>query len=116
MSRIELAKISEISFGYGGYQDVQFGISISFSGKGFGVSDFKGFWSLDIEANERTEWTEQDRDKIYAEMMRWINTIMKKAKVYDLDQLKNIPVELTFEGSGHGCSGLESWRILEEVL
>ena len=106
-----LGKIKSIKMGYGGYQNVQFGVSIVLEGDGCGCGDFKGTWSLDIKRSKDTQWTEADRDKTFAETMRWLNDIMKQAKVKSLIELKNIPVEIIFVNNQ-----LKEWRILSEVL
>ena len=106
-----IGKIERVSFGYGGYQDAQFGISVTLSSGCLAVGDFKGTWSLDIEHTEHCKWTEADRDKQYAELCRFVNRLMKDAKVKSVEKLKDVPVEWTSEGNT-----LKSWRILTEVL
>jgi len=108
---VKLGKIKDISFGYGGYQDAMFGLSITLSGVGWGVGDFKGVWSLDITVSEYTEWTEEDRDKDFARVCRFTNRLLQEAKKRTIDELKNIPVEVTFDGNT-----LKSWRILTEII
>jgi hypothetical protein len=107
----ELGKIESVSFGYGGYQGVMFGMSLTFEGKGWGVSTFDGFWGPDIEVSGHTKWTEADRSKHYDEVMRKVAATLKQAKVKSVDDLKGIPVEVTFDQGT-----LVGWRILEEVL
>jgi len=111
MEEAKLGKIENILFGYGGYQNAMFGLSITLSGKGWGVGDFKGGWSLDITVGEYTKWTEEDRDKEFAKVCRFTNKLLQDAKKQTIDQLKNIPVEVTFDGNS-----LKSWRILTEVI
>jgi len=108
-----IGKIESVKLGYGGYQDVMFGISVTLTSKkdSWGVSDFKGTWGMTIEVSDRTEWTEEDRRKQYADTMVFIDELMQKAKVTDLNKLVNTPVEVTFDGNT-----LKEWRILEEVL
>jgi hypothetical protein len=106
-----LGKISGISFGLGGYQNVMMGLSVSLSGEGSVCSDFKGTWGLGIEVNERTKWTEKDRSKHFDETVRYINKLLIDAKVEKIDQLRGIPVEIIYEGMT-----LKSWRILTEVI
>lgn len=106
-----IGKINSIRLGYGGYQDTQFGLSVDFTSKdGWGVCDFKGFWSIDIKS-KNCKWTEIDRDASFAETMRLINKLLSQSNKKSLDQLKGTPVEVTFEGNR-----LKSWRILTEVL
>ena len=108
-----LGKIENVRFGYVGYQDMMFGLSLTFTGKdGWGVSaTVANSWSLDMDCPIHARWTEEDRDAGFAKTMRKINEIMKDAKVTDVHQLKGIPVEVTFEGKA-----LKDWRILTEVL
>lgn len=111
-TRKEFGKITNVVFGYGGYQDAQFGLSLSFEGKGWGCGTFiAGGWSLDITADEYAKWTEEDRIRTMGEMVLKVNVIMQKAKVHDVTKLLNKPVEVTFESNT-----LKDWRIFEEVL
>lgn len=109
-----LGKIKSVSFGHGGYQDAQLGLSITFESEkeGWGVGKFYGGWDAEmIDCSEHAKWTETDRDKTYSDTMRFISKILKQAKVNTVDQLKDIPVECTFD-----FNTLKDWRILEEVL
>lgn len=108
MERIELGKIQSICFGYGGYQGAMLGVSVTLGGAGWGVSDHRGTWA---ERSEFAKWTVEDQMKIWADVCVWVRDLLKDAKVQSLDQLKGIPVEVTFEGNV-----LKSWRILKEVL
>jgi hypothetical protein len=109
----EIGKITNVSYGFGGYQDAMFGVSFSFGSDktGWGCGDFKGAWGPGITVDKYTKWTEADRSRINDETTRFIADIMVKAKVRDIQSLKGVPVEVTFEGN---C--LKSWRILEEVI
>lgn len=107
-----LGKISSVYFGYVGYQDMQFGLFLSFSmgSRGVGATIAQG-WCLDMECSEYCKWTEEDRDIGFAKTMREINSIMQKAKVKEIHELNGKPVEVILENNS-----LKSWRILEEVL
>jgi hypothetical protein len=107
----ELGKIKSVFVGHGGYQDVQLGITFIFEGEGFGIGDFRGFWDVSIESDKNTKWTEKDRDAAYAKTMRFISKVLTDAKVANVAELKNKPVEVTIEDMR-----LKSWRILTEVL
>ena len=108
----ELGKIKSVKFGHSGYQDAQLCIQFTLGGEGWSVCDSKGGWDAElIKCDERCKWTEADRDKDYAETMRFISKLLKQAKVHDVSQLKDIPVECTFDGNL-----LKEWRILEEVI
>jgi len=111
MNRKELGRITHATFGYGGYQDAQFGLSIVLEGSEWGTSSFKGEWSLDIDCSEHCKWTEEDRSNGYAEVVRFLNKTLKDAKKQHVDELVGVPIEAEFEGVI-----LKSWRILTEVL
>ena len=107
-----LAKISDITFGLGGYQECMIGLHVTLEGKGWGVGATESAWDAEkIKHTVRCKWTEKDRNKQYAEIMRYVSKLLKQAKVDSIDKLKNIPVEVTMDGNL-----LKSWRILEEVL
>lgn len=108
----KLGKIESVKFGLGGYQEAMLGLSVTLSGEGWGVGDFKGNWDAEtIKVSEYTKWTETDRDKGYSDTMRFLSKLLKEAKVSSVDKLKGIPVEVTFDGNL-----LKEWRILTEVL
>jgi hypothetical protein len=107
-----LGKITSVRFGHGGYQDAMLGLSVSLGDGSWGVGDFKGNWDAElIKHTEHTKWTEEDRSKGYNETMRFVSKLLKEAKVDTIDKLKNIPVEVTFDGNL-----LKEWRILTEVI
>lgn len=108
----KLGKIKSVRFGHGGYNDACLGLSVSLGGDGWGVGDFKGTWDAEmIKHSEDTKWTEEDRTKGYDETMRLLSKLLKEAKVDSVDKLKDIPVEVTFDGML-----LHEWRILTEVI
>ena len=107
----ELGKIESIDIGYGGY-DGMFGLNVSLSGKGWGVGDFIGTWSVEIEVNDRTKWTEADRVKLFADVMTRVNILLRDAKKKSLRHLVGVPIEAIFNED----RTLSSWRVLTEVL
>ena len=108
----KLGKIESVRFGHGGYQDACLGLSVTLSGSGWGVNDFKGTWDVEmIKVSEYTKWDEKDRTKGYDETMRFLSKLLKEAKVSSVDKLKGVPVECSFEGTL-----LKEWRILTEVI
>jgi len=110
--RKELGKIQRVSFGHGGYQNACLGIDFTLGGDVWSVSDTKSAWDANlITCDDDNKWTEEDRDKQYAEIMRYISDLLRDAKVHDVSGLEGIPIEVTFEGMI-----LKSWRILKEVL
>lgn len=107
----KLGKIASARFGYGGYQDAQFGLSLEFICDGWGCGTFCGAWSIEIEVGPQTKWTETDRDAEFAACVRRLNNWMRDANVRDVSALVGIPVECTFENNT-----LVAWRVLKEVL
>lgn len=109
----KLGKIESVEFGLGGYNNDMLGLTIVISGKGWGVVPSEPqFWDSNlIEWNYRCKWTEDDRDKQFAIVMRRISDLLKDAKVDTINKLVGIPVEAIFNGFN-----LKSWRILTEVL
>ena len=108
----KLGKIKSISFGHCGYDDAMIGLKYTLEGNAWGVGNSYGFWDSEIiERDKYCKWTEADRDKYYAETMRYISKLLKQAKVSDVSHLKGIPIEATFD-----LNCLKEWRILEEVL
>ena len=107
-----LGKIQDVKFGIGGYQDSMIGLHVTLGSNGWGVGDSKSAWDAErIECSKYCNWTEEDRDKNYSEIMRYVSKLLGEAKVNSIDKLKGIPVEVTFDGMG-----LKEWRILTEVL
>jgi len=111
VTETKIGKIQKVSFGIGGYQDAMIGIDFTLGSSGWGVCDHTGFWGSGIEVTDNTKWTEADRDAEFSELVRYIDGLLVKAKVKTVEDLKDIPVEVTFERNT-----LKSWRILEEVL
>lgn len=109
MADKQLGRISSARFGFGGYQDAQIGLSLSFEGPSWGVSHFDGHWG--IERSDGAAWTEKDRIHKLGETVMSLKDTLVAAKAQDVAGLIGKPVEVTFE-----MNTLKSWRILEEVL
>ena len=109
----KLGKIEKVHFGLTGYQDAMLGLSLTFSGDGWGVGTNEPmFWDANtIQHDKYSKWSEEDRDKAYAKTMRRISDLLKDAKVNEIHRLLGKPVECTFDGLS-----LVEWRILTEVL
>lgn len=109
----KLGKIESVSFGLGGYQGAMLGLHVTLSvGVGVFVGDSRANWDAEqIKWTEHTQWSEEDRDGWYSEIMRYVSSLLKDAKVDTVDKLKGKPVEVTFDGNT-----LKEWRILTEVL
>lgn len=76
MEKKYLGKITHVSFGLGGYQDVQFGLYVTLEGQGIGTNAFiGGAWDYSFmkDPGENARWTEEDRTKIMIEMLRKIS-------------------------------------------
>lgn len=108
-----IGKIQKISVGFGGYQDAMLGLSVDLGSdrEAWGVGDFKGFWGPDIEHSERCKWSEQSRRDAHADTMLFVGTLLRDAKKNHVEELRGVPVEVTFDGNA-----LKSWRILTEVI
>lgn len=107
-----LGKIQNVYFGLGGYQDAMLGLHVTLGDGAWGVIDGRGDWDAElIKHSEYSEWSEEDRDKHYAEILRYVSKLLNDAKVSSVDKLKGIPVEVTFDGNL-----LKEWRVLTEVL
>lgn len=107
-----LGKIESLTFGHGGYQDACIGLNVVLSGEAWGVGSGKTAWDANIiKHTDRCEWTEESRDKQYAEIVRYVSDLLAQARVCSVDQLQGKPVEATFDGPM-----LKSWRILTEVM
>jgi hypothetical protein len=108
----KLGKIESVSFGLGGYQGAMLGLHVTLGNGSWGVGDSKANWDAEqIKWTEHTQWSEEDRGGWYSEIMRYVSTLLKEAKVDSVDKLKGKPVEVTLDGNQ-----LKSWRILTEVL
>lgn len=108
----KLGKIESVKFGVGGYGDAMIGLHVTLSGGGWGVADSKANWDAEmIKCTSNCQWTEEDRDRQYAEILRFLSKLLCQAKVNSVDKLKGIPIEATFDGNL-----LKEWRILTEVL
>ncbi len=104
-----LGKISSVTFGK---RDGRFGLWLTLSGE-YSVQTSYECWDPEgtKPIGEGFKWTEEDRDKQLINIMRKISKLLKQAKVDDVNNLLNVPVEIEFEGNM-----LKDWRILEEVL
>lgn len=108
----KLDKIEKVRFGHCGYDNTGIGISFTFSFDGCGLSTDKSGWDAEIiKHSDHCKWSEEDRDKSYAEIVRFVSLLLKQAKVSDVSELQGKPIEVTIDRNS-----LKEWRILEEVL
>jgi hypothetical protein len=107
--RKELGKIKSVRYGFGGYQDAQFGLSVSMGGESWGVSDFWGGWAS--EPDKLAKWTRAEQLECHGQTADRVCKLLQSAHVQGVDGLEGVPVEVTFDGQR-----LQSWRVLTEVL
>lgn len=105
----KIGRITSATFGHGGYQDAQLGLSLTFEGKGWGVSDFQGMWSG--PPSESSKWTLGEQGDNFADVVRLLGKTLTEARKRHVGELVGTPVEVTLEGNM-----LKSWRVLTEVL
>lgn len=105
-----LGKIESVKFGRNSDRPFLFGLDITFSlggGGGCGAN-----FSVNMtKPNQYTHFTQEEQDKHLVETMTFIWELLKTAKVNDISQLKNIPVEVEIKGNM-----FKDFRILTEVL
>jgi len=104
-----LGKIISIKFGL---DENMLGLHLSLGNENWGVKDSNAIWDYErVKRTEYTQWTEEGRTESFIDLMKHISKLLKDAKVNSVDELKGIPIEVTFEGNL-----MREWRILTEVL
>ena len=85
----KLGKIKSAYFGIGGYQDGMIGLFLNFEGKSsWGVGAMKCAWdSTLIKHSPSCKWTEEDRTKQYADIVRFISQTLADANVNSVEKL-----------------------------
>lgn len=106
--RKELGRIIKAEYGFGGYQDAQFGLSVTLGGECWGVCDFIGSWD---KRSKGATYSQAEFDAGVVTDRERVIQLVKSAKKSAVSGLAGVPVEVTFEGNT-----LKSWRILTEVL
>lgn len=106
-----LGKIEQVRFGFGGYQDSQFGLSVTLGDGSWCVGSFRGDWGIEVKVTKDTKWTDAERDRAFSDLIKYVNQLLIDAKVKSVEQLEGIPVEVEFDNRV-----LKSWRVLKEVL
>lgn len=107
--RTELGKIRSVRYGFGGYQDAQFGITFDIGGEGWGVGDFWGMWA--DKPSKHSQWTRKEQIESHGKTADRICALLVEAKKTDVAKLVGVPVQCFFENNT-----LKSWRVLKEVL
>ena len=109
----KLGKIESVSFGLGGYQGAMLGLHVTLGNGSWGVGDTRANWDAEqIKWSEHTKWTEEDRDGWYAEIMRYVSSLLKDAKVDSVDKL----IPSVSNVSCMAClmlSACQSWMLLK---
>ena len=106
-----LGKIESIKFGLDG-SSIGLFYTLTFNQSSRTQSSNTVWDPEQIKVTPYTKWTEADRDKQLAEIMRYISKLLSEAKVNDITKLAGKPVEVTIDE----FNSLKSWRILTEVL
>lgn len=105
-----LGKITNVEFGFVRDYPFLFGLQLTFS-----LSDGSGVGSgarYTVNISNECIWdTPDEREKTITKLIDEVANIMKDAKVDDISDLKNKPVEVTIERSM-----FVQFRILTEVL
>ena len=104
-----LGKIENVRFGRNSDRPFLFGLDIDFRFNSSGVS---ANYSVNMtKPNQYTHFTQEEQDKHLVETMTFIWELLKTAKVNEISQLKNIPVEVEIKGNM-----FKDFRVLTEVL
>lgn len=103
-----LGKISKVFFGK---SDGRFGLWITLSSTWSVQTQYTCWDPIEVTPDENHKWTEEDRDMELIKIMNKVSELLKQARIDDINDLLNIPVEFSFS---KGI--LSEWRILEEVL
>ena len=108
-----LGKIEDIYFGLGGYSNKCIGLYITLSGDDLGVNVCKEAWdAATVEYTSSRHWTEKDRLRVYADIVRTVSFLLADAKVTRIEELVGKPIKATFDELGK----VIDWRIIKEAL
>jgi len=103
--QIVRGKISSVRFGAGGRRNDEVGLTIIFDTDGGQLTSFIGWWNTDQECSE------VERNRMYANIVRSVDSLFKKANVSELEHLVNMPVACTTDGTF-----VTEFRVLTEIL
>lgn len=104
-----LGKISDVKFGFIPDYPFLFGLDLTFK-----LSDNSGIGTggkYTVNISKACKWSEEERNAALIDMINQIIKIMKDAKITDISDLKNKPVEVTIDRNI-----FKDFRILTEVL
>lgn len=108
MNETILGKISEVHFGV---YEGKFGLRLTLSGSWSVMTSLTVWDPVETTPSEHSKWDLKGQDEALATMCRDVSKLLNDAKVKEVTDLLNIPIEFT---SKNGM--LDSWRILTEVL
>lgn len=104
-----LGKISNVRFGFIPDYPFLFGLDLTFK-----LSDSSGIGTggkYTVNISEACKWSEEERNAALIDMINQVIKIMKDAKITNISDLKNKPVEVTINQNI-----FKDFRILTEVL
>lgn len=109
--RTELGKIRKAEFGIGTTDSI--GFMVELAGPAWSCTSWDNYYDpIIVPINERMKWTEIDRTNAFSGIVRRVSVILSDAKVEFVSELKDVPIEATFDDN----RTVSSWRILTEVL
>ena len=104
-----LGKISDVRFGFIPDYPSLFGLDLTFK-----LSDSSGIGTggkYTVNISEACKWSEEEKNAALIDMINQVIKIMKDAKITNISDLKNKPVEVTIDRNI-----FKDFRILTEVL
>lgn len=104
-----LGKISDIRFGFIPDYPFLFGLDLTFKLSDSSVIGTGGQYTVNI--SEACNWSEEERNAALIDMINQVIKIMKDAKITNISNLKNKPVEVSINQNT-----FDNFRILTEVL
>ena len=108
----ELGKISSVKFGFISDYPFLFGLQLTFQGKGWGIG-CGGKYTINMkEIDNDTKFTIEEQKDFLHKAMKDVIKILNDAKVNNVYDLVNKPVEVILNNDDN----FDSFRILSEVL
>lgn len=104
---IKLGKIKKAEWGRLYDRNFMYGLHLTFEGAGWLVASPSHLLNMHPDC----KWSKEEKLNALFELNEFVYKTLGEAKVDTVDQLKNIPVEVTFDGMI-----FKSFRILAEVL
>jgi len=109
MEKKVLGKIEQVEFGCVHDREYLFGLILCLK-----TSDSSGVVDMHVvnmsKSMTSVEWNTKQNEEI-VKMVKFVNKLLKDAKIKTIDQLVNVPIEMIFSNNL-----LKSFRILTEVL